>query len=110
LENAAQAVRDFYEPSPEVSTSAMKVRAVAFGVFDHHPCLYHPLASSPGEGFVLPDQYFSQHDWMLVVTPEVVNQMVEGPQDRWQDQVPGGWTGSGWQSQLTTLPGEKSER
>jgi hypothetical protein len=90
LENAAQVVQDCHDQGPNVLVSAMKTRAVVFQAFDHHLHLFHPLTSSAGEGFHTPDQYLSQHDWMLVVAPGFIDWMVEGPQDGWQDQVPGG--------------------
>jgi hypothetical protein len=90
LENAAEVVQDFYKQGPDVLISAMKIRAVAFKAFNHHPCLSHPLTSSAGEGFVIPDWHHSQHDWMLTVTLGFINRMVGGLQDRWQDQVLGG--------------------
>jgi hypothetical protein len=68
----------------------MKIRAAAFSVFERHPRLFHPLDGTPGEGYVAPDPYHSQHDWMLTVDPEFVDKMVKGPQDGWQDQLPGG--------------------
>jgi hypothetical protein len=90
LENAAEAVQDFYNQGPDMLVSAMKTRAVAFQAFGRHPHLFHPLTGALGEGFVVPDRYRSQHDWVLTVNPEFVDRMVEGPQDGWQDQLPGG--------------------
>jgi hypothetical protein len=90
LENAAEVVRDFYDQGPDTPVSAMKIRAVTFEAFGCHLCLFHPLDGTPGEGFAVPDWYYSQHDWMLTVDPEFVNRMVEGPQDGWQDQLLGG--------------------
>jgi hypothetical protein len=89
LEDAAEAVWDFHEQSLDAPVSAMKIRAAAFEAFSHHPRLFHPLDSTPGEGFVAPKDH-SQCDWILVVNPGFIDKMVEGPLDGWQDQVPGG--------------------
>jgi hypothetical protein len=90
LENVVEAVWDFHEHGPDAPVSAMKIRATAFKVFDSHPHLFNPLMGSAGEGFTLPNWHHSQHDWMLTVSLEFVDQMVEGLQDGWQDQVLGG--------------------
>jgi hypothetical protein len=68
----------------------MKIRAAAFEAFGCHPHLFHPLDSTPGEGYVVPGMYHSQRNWLLAVNPEFVDKMVDGLQDGWQDQVLGG--------------------